>query len=236
MLDVQYKEPAKFAASVSASLVGGTAHVEARSANERVSYLAGVRYKNAQYVFNALKQNQGNYNPTFYDGQAFVTIGLGPKENLQKTSLGLLGVLAHNDYRFVPVSGQVTFSTNTNQFARVNIYYDGRERMQYDTYQAGLNLTHNFHPGLQLELLASALTTREFEFRDVEAAYTFAGVNRDPTSPDSNQSVRQRNIGSSFQPRPQRPHGPHLYRRAARALEPRRRPARPAPRCAGAQK
>ena len=198
VLDVQYKEPAQFAASASASLVGGTAHVEARSANERVSYLAGVRYKNAQYVFNALKQNQGNYNPTFYDGQAFVTIGLGPKDDLQKTSLGLLGVLAHNDYRFVPVTGQVTFSTNTNQFARVNIYYDGRERMQYDTYQTGLNLTHNFHPGLQMQVLASALTTREFEFRDVEAAYTFADVNRDPTSPDFNQSVRQRNIGSSF--------------------------------------
>ncbi len=198
VLDVQYKEPARFAASASASLVGGTAHVEARSANQRVSYLAGVRYKNAQYVFNALKQNQGNYNPTFYDGQAYVTIGLGPKADLQKTSLALLGVLAHNDYRFVPVSGQVTFSTNTNQFARVNIYYDGRERMQYDTYQAGLDLTHNFHPGLQVEVLASALTTREFEFRDVEAAYTFADVNRDPTSPDFNQSVRQRDIGSAF--------------------------------------
>ena len=198
VLDVQYKEPAKFAASATASLVGGAAHVEARSANERVSYLAGVRYKNAQYVFNALRQNQGQYNPTFYDGQAYVTIGLGPKSDLRKTSLGLLGVLAHNDYRFVPVSGQVTFSTSTNQFARVNIFYDGRERMQYDTYQAGLDLTHNFHPGLQVELLASALTTREFEFRDVEAAYTFADVNRDPNSPDFNQTVRQRNIGSSF--------------------------------------
>ncbi|WP_283564809.1 carboxypeptidase regulatory-like domain-containing protein [Hymenobacter sp. H14-R3] len=199
VLDIQYKEPEKFAASATASLVGGAAHAEARSANGRVSYLAGVRYKNAQYVFNALKQNQGNYNPTFYDGQAYVNIGLGKKGgDLQKTSLGILGVVAHNDYRFVPVSGQVTFSTNTNQFARVNIYYDGRERMQYDTYQGGLNLKHNFHPGLQVELLASALLTREFEFRDVEAAYTFSDVNRDPTSPDFNQTVRQRNIGSSF--------------------------------------
>lgn len=199
VLDIQYKEPAKFAASATASLVGGAAHVEARSANERVSYLAGVRYKNAQYVFNALKQNQGQYNPTFYDGQAYVNIGLGRRGgDLQRTSLGILGVVAHNDYRFVPVSGQVTFSTATNQFSRVNIYYDGRERMQYDTYQAGLDLRHNFHPGLQIDLLASALSTREFEFRDVEAAYTFADVNRDPTSPDFNQPVRQRNIGSSF--------------------------------------
>ncbi|MGI4739688.1 MAG: TonB-dependent receptor [Janthinobacterium lividum] len=199
VLDIQYKEPAKFAASATASLVGGAAHVEARSANERVSYLAGVRYKNAQYVFNALRQNQGQYNPTFYDGQAYVNIGLGKKGgDLQKTSLGILGVVAHNDYRFVPVSGQVSFSTDVNQVSRVNIYYAGRERMQYDTYQAGLDLKHHFHPGLQVELLASALTTREFEFRDVEAAYTFADVNRDPTSPDFNQPVRQRNIGSSF--------------------------------------
>jgi len=198
VLDVQYKEPEKFAASATASLVGGAAHVEARSANERVSYLVGARYKNAQYVFNALRQNQGQYNPTFYDGQAYVNIGLGKQENLQKTSLGILGVVAHNDYRFVPQTGQVSNSLPGGQVLRVNIYYDGRERMQYDTYQAGLDLRHNFHPGLQVDLLASALSTRESEFRDVEAAYTFAEVNRDPSSPDFNQPVRQRDIGSSF--------------------------------------
>ena len=198
VLDVQYKEPEQFAASATASLVGGAAHAEARSASGRVSYLAGVRYKNAQYVFNALRQNQGQYNPTFYDGQAYVTIGLGKPANMQKTSLGILGVVAHNDFRFVPVSGQVSLSTDVNQVARVNIYYAGRERMQYDTYQGGLDLRHHFHPGLQFDLLASALSTRESEFRDVEAAYTFADINRDPTSPDFNQAVRQRDIGSSF--------------------------------------
>jgi hypothetical protein len=199
VLDIQYKEPTKFAASATASLVGGSAHVEARSKNERVSYLGGVRYKNAQYVFNALRQNQGQYNPTFYDAQGYVNIGLGNKEgDLQRTSLGILGVVAHNDYRFVPVSGQVTFSTAVNQFARVSIDYQGRERMQYDTYQGGLDLKHNFHPGLQLELLASALSTREFEFRDVEAGYRFADINRDPTSVDYNKTVRERYIGSSF--------------------------------------
>ncbi|RZK56540.1 MAG: TonB-dependent receptor, partial [Hymenobacter sp.] len=49
VLDIQYKEPEKFAASATASLVGGAVHAEARSANGRVSYLGGVRYKNAQY-------------------------------------------------------------------------------------------------------------------------------------------------------------------------------------------
>jgi hypothetical protein len=199
VLDIQYKQPAQFAASGTASLVGGAAHAEARSANGRVSYLAGVRYKNAQYVLNALRQQQGGYNPTFYDAQAYVNIGLGKAGgDLQKTSLGILGVVAHNDYRFVPNTGQVTFSTAANQYTRVNIYYQGRERMQYDTYQGGLNLRHNFHPGLQVELLGSALLTREFEARDVEAAYTFADVNTDPSSPNYNQTVRERNVGSAF--------------------------------------
>ncbi|MBF9140296.1 TonB-dependent receptor [Hymenobacter properus] len=198
VLSVDYKTPEKFAASLTASLVGGAAHAEARSANGRVSYLAGVRYKNAQYVLSSLRQQQGGYNPTFYDAQAYVNIGLGKKEDMQRTSLGLLGVVAHNDYRFSPETGQATFSTNTNQFTRVFIAYDGRERMQFDTYQSGFNLKHDFSSRLQMELLGSALISREFELRDVEAAYTFADINRDPTSRDFNQAVRQRNIGSQF--------------------------------------
>ena len=198
VLSVDYKMPTQFAASLTGSLVGGAAHAEARSANGRVSYLAGVRYKNAQYVLNSLKQAQGGYNPTFYDAQAFVNIGLGKKDDMQRTTLGLLGVVAHNDYRFSPETGQATFSTGTNQFTRVFIAYDGRERMQFDTYQSGLSLKHDFTSTLQMELLGSAVISREFEYRDVEAAYTFAEINRDPTSPDFNQAVRQRNIGSQF--------------------------------------
>jgi hypothetical protein len=163
-----------------------------------VSYLAGVRYKNAQYVLSSLRQAQGGYNPTFYDAQAFVNIGLGKADDLQRTTLGLLGVIAHNDYRFSPETGQATFSTGSNQLTRVFIGYAGRERMQFDTYQSGLNLKHDFSPRLQVELLGSALISREFEFRDVEAAYTFAEINRDPNSPDFNQAVRQRDIGSQF--------------------------------------
>ena len=198
VLSIDYKTPEKFAASLTGSLVGGAAHAEARSANGRVSYLAGVRYKNAQYVLSSLRQAQGGYNPTFYDAQAFVTIGLGKPADMQRTTLGLLGVVAHNDYRFSPETGQATFSTGTNQFTRVFIAYGGRERMQFDTYQSGFNLKHDFSSRLQMELLGSALVSREFELRDVEAAYTFADINRDPNSPDFNQAQRERNIGSQF--------------------------------------
>ncbi|TGE28618.1 TonB-dependent receptor [Hymenobacter metallicola] len=198
VLSIEYKKPQRFGGSATASLVGGTMHVEATSPNKRISYLAGIRYKNATYVLRSLKQQQGGYNPTFYDGQAYINAALGPKENPDRTSLGLLTTFAHNDFRFNPESGQASFSTATNQVTRLFIAYDGRERMQYDTYQGGLNLRHNFTSNLQGELIAGAFLSREFEYRDIEAAYSLAEVNRDPRSDDFNQPVRQRDVGSRF--------------------------------------
>ncbi|MBO0358517.1 carboxypeptidase-like regulatory domain-containing protein [Hymenobacter sp. BT186] len=198
VLNVQYKQPTKFAASGTASLVGGAAHAEATSPNKRLSYLAGIRYKNATYVLRSLKQQQGGYNPTFYDGQAYINANLGPQDNPERTSLGLLTTFSHNDYRFTPETGQSTFSTATNQFTRLFIAYQGRERMQYDMYQGGLNLKHNFSSKFQTELLGGLVYSRELEYRDVEAAYSLADINRDPSQPDFNLPVRQRDVGSRF--------------------------------------
>ena len=198
VLNIEYKQPTKFAASATGSLVGGAAHVEAASPNKRLSYLAGVRYKNATYVLRSLNQQQGGYNPTFYDGQAYVNANLGPQGNEDRTSLGLLTTFAHNDYRFTPETGQSTFNTGLTQSTRLFIVYDGRERMQYDMYQGGLNLKHNFSSKFQTELLGGLVYSRELEYRDVEASYSLADINRDPDKPDFNQPVRQRDVGSRF--------------------------------------
>ncbi|GAB2941570.1 carboxypeptidase-like regulatory domain-containing protein [Hymenobacter coalescens] len=198
VLNVEYKQPTKRAVTGTASLVGGSLSFEDASKSGRVSYLAGVRYKTADYVLGTLRQQRGGYNAAYADGQLYVRAGLGPKDDLQKTSLGVLGSVAHNNYRFAPQTGQVTFSTGTNQFQRLFIFYDGHERMRYDTYQGGLNLTHHVTPKLTAELIGGALLTREYEYRDVEAAYRLADINRDPNSPNFNQAVRQRDVGSRF--------------------------------------
>ncbi|RTQ45705.1 TonB-dependent receptor [Hymenobacter gummosus] len=198
VLSIDYKQPTRRAASATASLVGGSLSYEDVSKSGRVSYLAGVRYKTADYVLGTLRQLKGGYNADYADAQLYVRAGLGPKDDLQKTSLGVLGSWAHNNYRFAPQTGQVTFSTGTNQFQRLTIFYDGNERMQYDTYQGGLNLTHHFTPKLTGELIGGGLITREYEYRDVEATYRLSDINRDPSSPDFNQAVRQRDVGSGF--------------------------------------
>ncbi|OWP62272.1 colicin receptor [Hymenobacter amundsenii] len=198
VLNIEYKRPSTFGASATASLVGGTAHVEAASPNRRVSYLAGVRYKNATYVFNSLQQAQGGYNPTFYDGQSLITFHLGPQGNEERTSVGVFNTFAHNDFRFNPESGQSSFSTGTNQLSRLYIAYEGRERMQYDTYQGGLSLSHLVRPNLRLELLGGLLYSREFEYRDVEAGYSIAQINRDQDSPDFGTDINRRGVGTLF--------------------------------------
>ncbi|GAA4386357.1 TonB-dependent receptor [Hymenobacter koreensis] len=198
VLNVDYKQPKRRAASVTASMVGGALHLEEVSKSGRVSYLAGLRYKNAQYVLRSLRQNQGAYDPTYADGQLYISAALGPDTDRQRTTLGLLTTMASNNFRFAPQTGQATFSSGLNQFQRLFIFYDGRERMQYNTYQGGLNLTHHFSSRLTGEVLLGGLVSREQELRDVEAAYRFADVNSNPRSPDFNQVVRQRDVGSRF--------------------------------------
>src|SRR5690606_17460056 len=54
---------------------------------------------------------------------------------------------------------------------RLYVGFDGREAMTYDTYQAGINLKHNFSAYLTSELILSGAYSREREFRDLEAGY-----------------------------------------------------------------
>ena len=50
VLDITYREPEKFAGSASISLLGGSAHLEGKSKNDKLSFLAGYRYKTTSYL------------------------------------------------------------------------------------------------------------------------------------------------------------------------------------------
>ncbi len=196
VLAVEYKRPTKFGASATGSFTGGAVHVEAPSRNGRLTYLGGVRYKDSRYVLRSL-QTQGNYFPRFFDAQAYITANLGPCGDSTRTTLAVLASGARNDYRFEPTNQVTTFGT-INKVVRLTIGYDGRERMQYDTWQGGLNLTHRFRSNLSTELIASYVRSDEREFRDVEAGFRFSDVNTDPESEGFNQPIRQRDVGSRF--------------------------------------
>ncbi|MCX2739196.1 TonB-dependent receptor [Pontibacter anaerobius] len=195
VLNIKYKVPSEFAASVSGGLTGGTIHLESASKNKKVSYLFGARHKNGQYILRGL-QTDGKYNPIFTDAQAYVQIDL-TKDSLERgrTKLGILTSYAQNDFRVEPESQVTTFGTR-NTPLRLLIGFDGQERMEYATYQAGINLSHRFSQFYTSEFILSGVHSREREFRDVEAGYRLCDVGT--TGNNFGECQQERGVGSTF--------------------------------------
>ncbi|NEM97952.1 TonB-dependent receptor [Pontibacter burrus] len=170
VLSIAYKRPTEFAASVTGGLTGGSIHLENASRNKRISYLFGVRHKNGQYMLQSL-QTDGEYRPRFSDAQALVNLDLTKgAEPTGKTMLSILTSYANNDYLVIPESRVTTFGTRQVPL-RLYVGFDGREKMTYNTYQAGINLSHQFTTNYTSELIVSGVESREREFRDLEAGY-----------------------------------------------------------------
>jgi len=197
VLNIAYKTPEKFVASVSGGLLGGSAHAEGISRNKRLTYLVGARYKNAQLLFNKALEVSGNYQPKFGDLQAYLTYSLN-KNNPDKTRLSFLGSLAKNKYLLIPTNRETTFGTYNN-FLHLSVAYAGREQMEYDTYQGGLNLQHQFSDQISTEIILSSLLSREREYRNVEAGYLLCELDTDPDSPTYQQCLTQREVGTDFE-------------------------------------
>ncbi|PSR52990.1 colicin receptor [Adhaeribacter arboris] len=200
VLNITYKAPQKLAGSVTGGFMGGRVHLETVSQNRRVTFLAGVRYKNAQLVFNSLETN-GNYQPNFTDAQSYLTVDLTKKNQVSvspKTTLGILTSVARNKYEVVPFYRETSFGT-MDRVVRIGIDYNGHERMEYETYQGGLNLLHRFSPRFFTEVIASSVLARERELRDVAASYSFSEGVTDSKTRDLNEEVRNVDAGTDFE-------------------------------------
>ncbi|MFA0963914.1 carboxypeptidase-like regulatory domain-containing protein [Roseivirga sp. BDSF3-8] len=195
-LTVNYKKPEEHAASVSIGLLGGRGHVEGKAMNGRLRYIGGVRHKNSRYLLNTF-ETQGQYLPRFTDGQAYVTYQLKRRGNKPVTELSALLNYASNRYLVRPEARETTFGT-FNRVLRLFVAFDGQELLDYDTWQTGLKLSHNYSDRLRVEAIVSALTTREREYIDLEGGYRLCDVNRDPSSPGFNQCVAIRGVGTEY--------------------------------------
>ncbi|MEO1052195.1 MAG: TonB-dependent receptor [Bacteroidota bacterium] len=196
-LNVQYKEPTSFAASANLGLLGGGAHVEGALASGKVSYVVGVRHKQAQYLLNSL-ETEGQYFPKFTDVQSYVNIKLGEnKTKGSETSLGILTSFARNRYLVVPESRETEFGTFNASF-RLFVAFDGREILEYDTYQNGIKFSHRFNDKFKTDFIASGVIAREREFTDVEGGYRLCDVDNNIGSQTFNECVFTRGIGTLY--------------------------------------
>ena len=81
VLDITYKQPKAFEASLSAGLLGAQAYVGV--GDSTYSMMHGIRYKTSKYMLGGLA-TAGNYQPTFLDYQTYITWKVGGKSKEQR--------------------------------------------------------------------------------------------------------------------------------------------------------
>ncbi len=195
-LNILYKEPEDYHGSINFGLLGGSAYV-GNQVSDRFKYLFGARHSDTRYLLGTL-ETEGQYLPSYTDAQAFLTFDLSRKgQQVNRTKLNWLLAYGRNRYLTLPES-QTTDFGSVSQALRVQTAFEGRELLNYDTYQTGLNLSHKWNNRFLSRLIASGVRTTEKEFYNVEGAYRICDVDNNPGSNSFNDCVVTRGIGTNF--------------------------------------
>lgn len=194
-LNVTYKRPTRNSGSLDIGLLGGSAHVEGITNDERVSYIVGIRHKDSRYLLNSLEV-EGQYFPTFTDVQSYTTIDLS-REKDKSSQLSVLMSYARNRYETIPQSRETDFGTLSANF-RLFVAFEGIEQMKYDTYQTGVKWTKRFS-NMVSDLIVSGVSTQERERFEVEGGYRLCDLNNNPSSSTFNECAITRGIGTNYQ-------------------------------------
>ena len=170
VLDITYKKPSRFGASIDASLLGGSVAVEGASKDQKFSGIMGVRYRDNSLFVNA-KQTETNYDPKFIDLQTYLTYRF-----TDKFDLNFLGNAAVNKYNYQPQTRKTNFGSLADPKALL-VFYDGREKDQYKTVFGALKANYKANDNLTLKLIGSTYHTVEEEYYDILAQYRLGEVN-----------------------------------------------------------
>ena len=189
VLDIKYRRPSDFRGSVSASLLGGSVHIEDVALKGKLSHITGIRYKSNRYLLGTLDE-QGEYDPRFVDMQTHITYRFN-----DRLDLSFLGNIAENIYRFIPQTRETTFGTWQTPL-NTKIYFEGSEEDRYKTFLGAL--TVNFHPSndLNFKFIASAYSASEAESYDILGDYYLNELERNMSSEEFGDSVLNLGVGT----------------------------------------
>jgi hypothetical protein len=189
VLDVTYRRPDKFTATVMGSLLGASVHAEGASKNKKFTAIGGFRYRSNRYVLSSL-DTDGQYFPVFMDGQALLSYDISEKLNLS-----VLGYYSSNKYRFVPVNRETDFGT-ISEALRFTVYFDGQEVNTFETGTGALIATYKARKDLTLKFISSYFRSNESETFDVQGQYWLGVLDNDLGSDNLGEVAYNRGIGT----------------------------------------
>lgn len=164
VLDIQYKKPKAFEASVGGSLLGANAYIGQASKNGKFTQVHGIRYKSSNYLLGTL-ETEGVYNQEFLDYQTYITYNFAPK-----WEVNVLGNFSQNSYLSIPESRTSTFGT-LEAPTTFKIYFDGQEKDLFQTLFGAATLKYSPTKSVNLSLIGSAFSTREEINYDIAGEY-----------------------------------------------------------------
>ena len=178
VLDITYKRPQAFEASISASLLGAQLYVG--HGDSTYSQMHGIRYKTSKYMLGGLA-TAGNYQPTYLDYQTFITWKTGPK-----WQMSFLGNVSMNDYQFTPDSLSESFGGQDAK--NLSIYYEGQEKDRFLTAFAALSAEGQVSDEVKIGFDASGFYTNERENFDITGEYVLSNASSDGSTAGNTHS------------------------------------------------
>ena len=184
VLDIRYKQPERFEASLSASLLGANVYVG--HGNERYTQMHGIRYKTSQYMLGSLA-TAGNYQPNYFDYQTYIAWKAGRMPAAEGTkdrrwTMSFLGNVSVNDYAFVPDS--MSESWGGLDAKNLTIWYEGQEKDRFVTAFGALSASGQVSDEVEIGFDASGFYTNERETYDIAGEYVLSNKPLDAENTD----------------------------------------------------
>ena len=180
VLDITYKRPLAFEASLSASLLGAQGYVG--HGDSTYSQMHGIRYKTSKYMLGGLA-TAGNYQPTYVDYQTYMTWNI-PNHTFEiinhkspKWQMSFLGNVSLNDYTFQPDSMSESFGGQNAK--NLSIYYEGQEKDRFLTAFAALSTQSQItqhQSQINIGIDISGFYTNERENFDITGQYVLSNA------------------------------------------------------------
>lgn len=189
VLDIKYKEPKKFGAGFSASLLGTSAYIQNNALSDKLSFISGVRYKSSQYLLNSL-ETKGDYKPNFFDFQTYINYNLN-----KKFKISLLGNIAQNKYNFIPGSKKTTIGTLANSLG-LFIDYNGQEKDKYLSYFGAVSFKYQNNKNFIVKFISSYYQSYEQEKFDILGSYSLNALDKQYGSKTFGDSILNLGVGS----------------------------------------
>lgn len=162
VLDITYKRPEKWEASLSASFMGADAYVG--WGNKKFSMMNGFRYKTTRLLLGSL-DTKGEYTPRFLDYQNYTS--WRPNSHWH---VDVIANVSSNHYRFQPEDRETKFGT-LNEAKNFKVYFDGQEKDLFRTYFGAVDIGYAFNKKTSLSWITSAFSTKEEETYDISGEY-----------------------------------------------------------------